>query len=127
MKKILLSLVLVLAILGVFRHQKVERFLEERKYYKYFSKIGIGQKCYQYELLELLQIEGLDYLDSDQKATKLSYDKLINLNQVTEKKSIPLISHRIYFTDEKNPSKVSEAYLEIIKDSYIICKMMDIV
>ena len=111
MKKIILSITLILTFILNIRIESLHDYANNLLAY-----LNITQKCYkpkEENFLNLFEQENLNYIKHDKEITENGLDNLANIELLTDKLSIPQISHHIYFFSSINPQKINEHLLDI--------------
>jgi mannosyltransferase OCH1-like enzyme len=117
LKKIVLILILSVATL----------FVMQGGFYNALVYFDVMKPCYRADKnpIEIFKQEGFDYFASDKKVTEDGLKKLANRDLKAKDFKVPTISHHIYFTFTKNPTKLNAYYSEKMKATFNKLNIVD--
>lgn len=118
-RKIKITLSIIFLVLAVFAW--LRPFVSKNIFIKFMTSINLMKKCYKTDrdILELFKQEGFDYLVEDKKVTDAGIEKLYKKSILSQKPKIPLISHHVYFTSEKNPKLLNDYFENKLIASFV--------
>ena len=120
MKKITLSIIALIILLGLLKHKSVENFFIHKRYYPVFVAMGLAHKQYRlYKPAHFYEVFAQEGFDFEVTNRKIIYDSLNKLkNNHAKINHIPLITHHIYFAAPGSDAKLTDYYLENLKTTF---------
>lgn len=118
-KKIIIFFLIVLILVIGSKFSKIKKYFLEERYNQVLSKLNISGKCFNpnVDIIDVMKLNGISYKSQDFTAINNSLAMLKSTLPSGEAK-IPLITHHVYFTYDKNPIKLHDFYIEKIKANF---------
>ncbi len=113
-KNIIFSILLILLVIFASKVSRLKRYIVEERYYERLVHMHLLNHCYNAarDFISIMDQLGFDYYKLNNTVIKNSLDSF--LSKIIEEKDpfkIPLITHHVYFTYDKNPRAINAAIL----------------
>ena len=117
----MLILLCISLIFAVAKRKKIKRYFVEEKIHNSLMKYNLLKKCYNpgTDFEEIFAQEGFDYDKLNQEAIANTLSKMLDQNfKAAALPKIPTITHKMYFTSNKNHVVLNDFYIEEMRVTY---------